>query len=92
MSNAPTTFRGEPGGKPHIEWDDSAALHRGDDDGILSELKAVRHGTLAELVRYVAALPEHDRKGYSIQKAGDRRLGLAEIMGLSRRPDFPKGT
>ena len=90
MSNSPTTFRAEPAGSSGIEWDDAAALHRGDDDGVLSELKAVRHGTLAELIRYVSALPEDDRTGYSIQKAGDHRLGLGEIMALSRRPDFPR--
>ncbi len=90
MNNAPTTFRGEPGNSTQIEWDDAAALHRGDDDGVLHPLKAVRRGTLAELVRYVAALPEADRIGYSILKAGDRRLDLAEIMALSTRPDLPR--
>ena len=90
MSNSPTTFRAEPAGARGIDWDDAAALHRGNDDGVLAELTAVRHGTLAELIRYVAALPEEDRVGYSIQKAGDHRLNLGEIMVLSRRSDFPK--
>lgn len=73
-----------------VEWGDHAELHRKDDGGgLLSAFKAVRQGTLAELVRFVASLPEEERGDYVIEKSGDHRLELMEIMGLASRPDFP---
>jgi len=75
----------------HVEWNDLAELHEKDDGGgILSGLKAIRQATLAELVRYVALLPEGERDQYVIYKAGDHRLEIGEIMLLSRRPDLPR--
>lgn len=91
MSDSPSTFGADPAGRSGIEWNESASLHRSDDGGgVLSELKALRHGTLAELVRFVAALPEEERRHYVIEKARDHRLGIGEILALSRRPDFPR--
>ena len=90
MSN-PSTFKAEPSGGAGPGWDDAASLHRSNDGGgLLSDLKAVRHGTLAELIRYVAHLPEAERTQYVIEKTGDHRLGIGEILALSRRPDFPR--
>lgn len=89
MSSSPSTFRAEPGGGG-FDWDDPSALHRTDDGGgILHDLKAVRHGSLAELVRFVLTLPEEQRSRYAIDKSGDHRLGIGEILALSRRADFP---
>ena len=90
MSN-PSTFKAEP---THAGpgWDDNASLHRSDDGGgVLNDLKAVRHGSLAELIRFVLTLPESERPRYAIQKAGDHRLKIGEILALSRRTDFPAG-
>lgn len=90
MSDHPTTFRGEPAASTGIGWDDMASLHRSDDGGgVLHRLKAVRHGTLVELVRFVTTLPEDERERYVIEKMGDRRFGPGEIAALARRPDFP---
>jgi hypothetical protein len=89
MSN-PSTFKAEPNSHAGPRWDDHASLHRSNDGGgLLSDLKAVRHGTLAELIRFVASLPEHEQGDYTIEKAGDHRLGIGEILALSRRSDFP---
>jgi hypothetical protein len=89
MSN-PTTFKAEPGKSSGVDWNDHATLHRGEDSaGVLSKLKIVRQGTLAELVRFVLNLPEADRESYVIQKSGDHALKFGEILALSRRPDFP---
>ncbi|MBW8755787.1 MAG: hypothetical protein JF595_16895 [Sphingomonadales bacterium] len=89
MSN-PSTFKAEPHAGPG--WDDHASLHRSNDGGgLLSDLKAVRHGRLAELVRFVTSLPESERSHYVIEKSGDHRLGIGEILALSRRSDFPRG-
>ena len=85
----PSTFKAEPSNSG-AGWDDSASLHRSDDGGgLLGGFKAVRHGTLAELVRFVRSLPEHEQQDYAIEKAGDHRLGIGEILALSRRSDFP---
>ena len=90
MSN-PSTFEAEPNPGSGPDWGDHATLHRSNDGGgLLSDLKAVRHGTLAALIRFVTRLPESERSHYSIEKAGDHRLGIGEILALSRRPDFPQ--
>lgn len=91
MSN-PSTFKAEPNPGAGPNWDDHASLHRSNDGGgVLTELKAVRQGRLADLVRFVTHLPEADQSHYVIEKAGDHRLGIGEILALSRRPDFPRG-
>jgi len=90
MSNSPPTFGTDPGLHTDIGWSDLASLHRRNDGGgLLYELKAIRRGTLAELVGYVRSLPEGERKQFVIEKSGDHRLDWAEIMSLANRPDFP---
>ena len=89
MSN-PTTFNAEPNASSGPGWDDHASLHRSNDGGgLMSELKSVRHGALAELIRFVMSLPKEERANYSIEKAGDHRLNIGEILALARRSDFP---
>lgn len=89
MSN-PSTYKAEPSATSGPGWDDRAALHRDNDGGgVLSDMKAVRQGTLAELVRFVLNLREGERDKYVIQKAGDHILRIGEILALSRRSDFP---
>ena len=46
-------------------------------------------GTFAEMIRHIAQLPEGDRQGYVIQKAGDRTYRADEAMALASTPDFP---
>lgn len=90
MTN-PTTFKGEPQDSPEIEWSDAASLHRrAAGGGVLADLKALRKGTLAALVRQVIQMPEAEQSNYVILKAGDHMLQIGEIRVLSRRPDFPK--
>jgi hypothetical protein len=89
MPNSPTTFRGEPADRGTPGWDRPASLHRSGDGGVLSPFRTIRSGTLAQLVRYVAGLPEAERSRYEIVKEGDHRLHLAEIMALAGRSDFP---
>jgi hypothetical protein len=74
----------------HVEWNDFSELHeKGDGGGLFSGLKAIRQGTLAELVWFVSSLPEEERAQYVIEKSGDHRLEAAEIAALARRADFP---
>ena len=90
MSQSPTTFRGESSGVGDPGWSDASELHRRNDGGgLLSGMKAVRHGTLAEMIRFILTLPEGDRSNYEIEKSGDHRLAIGEILKLAKRPDFP---
>ena len=73
-----------------VDWSDHGTLHRKDDgEGVLYAMKSIRSGTLAELVGFVMSMPEADRPSYAIEKAGDHRLGYAEIAALASRADDP---
>lgn len=89
MSHAPSTFRAEPAGD-QSDWDDAATLHQRTDGGVLSAFRAIRSGTLADLVRQVMTLPPDERRNYAIEKAGDHRFEWREIEALAARGDFPE--
>lgn len=90
MSDHPSTFKGTPLETGTFAWDDRAALHlKGDGDGVLDAMKAIRRGTFAEMIRYLTLLPEEERGRYVIEKAGDREYSAEEAIALSRREDFP---
>ena len=90
MTDHPSTFNAAGSPSSGIEWGDHATIHlRGDGQGVLDGLKAVHRGTLAEMVGMVSRMPEGERERYVIQKAGDHRLGIGEIMALAEREDFP---
>lgn len=73
-----------------VNWEAYCTLHQADDGGgLLDATKAIRHGSLAELVRYVMLLPEEKRTQLVIEKAGDHRLAYGEVSALARREDFP---
>jgi hypothetical protein len=90
MSSHPSTFRGGTDTSGGPVWNSPATLHRSNDGGgVFGGFKAVRSGTLADMVRYVMSLPEEERADYAIEKEGDHRLQIAEIAALARRLDFP---
>lgn len=92
MTDHPSTFRGTQETSGDIEWSDGATVHkRSDGGGVFDSLKALHRGTLREMVELVSTMPEERRADYVIQKAGDRRLEIGEIMALARRKDFPGG-
>ena len=90
MTDHPSTFSGDPTHTPGIEWNDRAALHaKGDGDGLFDGAKALRRGTFAEIIRHLMLLPEDERSGYVIEKAGDREYSAEEASALAGHPDFP---
>ncbi len=90
MSDHPSTYKGRTLETGEHAWQDRAALHRKDDgDGVLDGMKALRRGTFAEMIRHLALLPEGERDGYVIEKAGDREYSAAEAAALYEREDFP---
>lgn len=73
-----------------IDWQQNVALHLANDGGGLFDgVKTLRHGTLADLVRYIALLEPAERERYEIERTGDHRMKVAEIMELYARDDFP---
>ncbi|MDE2404343.1 MAG: hypothetical protein KGM17_06720 [Sphingomonadales bacterium] len=94
MAHNPTTFAGEPG-DDRIDWDDAATLHHRDPGltggvGLLHGFTALRRSNFADLIRFVAALPEDERRQYMIERAGDRSYEPHEIAALYQRADFPR--
>ncbi len=91
MTDHPSTFRGPDNQRDGIQWNDRASLHRvGDGDGVFDGAKGLRSGSFAEMIEHVMLLPEEERNGYVIEKAGDREYGAAEIASLAADPSFPK--
>ena len=91
MTDHPSTYKAVETHSDGIEWDDRASVHVADDgQGVLDGMNGLYRGTLAEMVALVAAMPEDERNKLVIQKAGDHKLGAAEIMELSQRDDFPR--
>jgi hypothetical protein len=90
MADHPSTFKGRTLETGETAWDDRAALHPADGgEGVFDGGKALSRGTFAEMIRHLASLPEEERQGYAIEKAGDRRYSAEEAMALASHPDFP---
>ena len=89
MSSSPSTFGGDSHLPDGIEWNQDASLHHPGDGGLLSELKALRHGKLADLIRYIALLPDAQRSQYEIERTGHHRIKAEEAMALYNHADFP---
>ena len=91
MTDHPSTFNGGDVHTGNVDWDDYATLHlKEGGDGLLSGLKAIESGTLAQMIARVVRMPAEERGRYVIEKAGDHRLSTAEIMALAARTDFPR--
>ena len=91
MTDHPSTYKAEDTHSKGVEWDDRAALRRKNEgQGLFDAAKALKRGTLAELVRHVMMLPEAERSDYVIWKAGDHMLTACEIASLAARDDFPR--
>ncbi len=76
---------------PASDWNARATLHQREDDG--SEMhynfEVLGHGTLAELVRRVAAMPAAERARVVIDVDGGKSLNVAEILDLAAQEDLP---
>jgi hypothetical protein len=90
MTDHPSTFKGDTAPSSEEAWDDRATIVPAKQDAQLSSggLPLLR-GTFAEMIRHISQLPEEDRHGYVIQKAGDRTYSADEAMALASRPGFP---
>ncbi|MCX9148718.1 hypothetical protein [Erythrobacter sp. WG] len=89
MSDHLSTFGGGTTPSGEQAWADRAAIVPAAQGAQLSEGVAIRRGTFAEMIRHIAQLPEGEREGYVIQKAGDRIYTAAEAMALASEPGFP---
>lgn len=91
MTDHPSTFNARDTHHECIQWDDRASLHRvGENNSLLDSAKGLRSGTFAEIIRHMMLLPEAERSGYYIEKAGDREFRAEEVAALVQRKDFPQ--
>lgn len=91
MSDHPSTFNAATTQSGGPEWDDRAAIHLANDgEGVLDGAKALRSGSLAEMVAQVMAYPAEERGRFVIEKMGDQRLKQSEIEALAARSDYPR--
>ncbi len=91
MTDHPSTYHARDTHHEGIQWDDRASLHRvGENNGLLDSAKGLRSGTFAEIIRHMMLLPEEERSGYYIEKAGDREFRADEVAALAQRKDFPQ--
>jgi len=90
MTDHPSTFGSETTRSGEHAWDDRARIVSADQSDKLGGggIPLLR-GTFAEMIRHIAQLPEEDRAGYVIEKAGDRTYGAEEAMALASSADFP---
>jgi hypothetical protein len=76
---------------PTPDWNAPATLHARDDGG--SEMQynftVLSTGTLAELVRQVAAMPTDERARVVIDVAGSTSLNVTEILALAAQENVP---
>lgn len=90
MSDHPSTFGGETTPSGDQAWSDRASIVPATQDAQVSTRGVpLLRGTFAEMIRHIAQLPEENRRGYVIQKAGDRTYTAEEAMALASAPGFP---
>lgn len=90
MADHPSTFGGETNRSGSHAWSDRARIVSADQsDKLDGGGIPLQRGTFAEMIRHIAQLPEEDRAGYVIEKAGDRTYSAEEAMALARGADFP---
>ena len=90
MSDHPSTFNGSTNSSDAQAWDDRASILPAKQDAQLSGGGTpLLRGTFAQMIRHIAQLPDTDRQGYVINKAGDRHYSAQEAMELASHPDFP---
>ncbi len=90
MTDHPATFKGNTVPSGEEAWDDRAAIvAAGHNDRLPGVGVPLLRGTFAEMIRRIAQLPEEDRDGYVIEKAGDRAYSAEEAMALASHPGFP---
>jgi hypothetical protein len=90
MADHPSTFGSGTNPSGEQAWDDRASILplRQDSDMSVDGTPLLR-GTFAEMIRHITQLPEGERQGYVIAKAGDRHYNAEEAMELASHPDFP---
>lgn len=90
MTDHPSTFQGSTAPSGELAWDDRASILPASQDAQLSGGGvSLLRGTFAEMIRHMTQLPEDERHGYVIEKAGDRAYSAEEAMALASHPDFP---
>ncbi|MEZ5708860.1 MAG: hypothetical protein R3E02_05675 [Blastomonas sp.] len=74
-----------------INWNASATVHARDDAGsdMYFDFRTEKHGTLAEMVAYVMALPHEQSARLVIDIASGGTVNMAQIVAMAQRSDYP---
>ena len=74
-----------------IDWNVPATLSERDDTGsdLHYHFRKLRDGSLAELVRAVAAMPAAESARLVLEAPGGKTLNVGEILALAQRKDLP---
>ena len=85
-----TPIRAETGDTGSDYWNGHATvLLRDAANGFLHDFAALNASPFAQMLRLLSRMPEHERAGLVIEKAGDRQYTPVEAMALVTRKDFP---
>ncbi|NCP13631.1 MAG: hypothetical protein GW858_05635 [Sphingomonadales bacterium] len=90
MTDHPSTFKGTTTQSGELAWQDRASILPASQQGqVPGGGTPLLRGSFADMIRHMAALPDKERQGYVIAKAGDREYTAEEAMELASHPDFP---
>ena len=90
MSDHPSTFGSSTKPSGEQAWNDRATILPVSQDGQDAGASVpLQRGTFAQMIRHLLLLPEAERQGYVIQKAGDRLYSADEAIALASEPGFP---
>lgn len=90
MTDHPSTFQGDTTASGEQAWNDRAAILPASQQAqVPGGGTPLLRGTFAEMIRHLARLPDEERDGDVIEKAGDRHYSAVEAMELASKPGFP---
>lgn len=89
MTDHPSTFNGNTTVSGEAAWQDRATIVPAKQAEEMDGGVPLMRGSFAEMIRHMARLPDDERQGYVIQKAGDRAYTADEAIALASSPDFP---
>lgn len=89
MTDHPSTFNGSTTLSGEAAWQDRATIVPSKQAQQMDGGIPLMRGSFAEMIRHLSHLPDEERQGYVIQKAGDRAYSAEEAMALASSPDFP---
>lgn len=90
MTDHPSTFSGDTVPSGETAWSDPASIVPVGQGSLLGDSGgSLMRGDFAEMIRMMMRMPDAERQGYAIRKAGDRLYSAADVVALADDPTFP---